>query len=457
MNLTNSNLRIKRIKNTLSTMGPKNFSRINWASESELDKFNKIRTQKIKSICSSCNFLIDKRKMFYGNLSKGCFLCSTAKAHKWIIENKCNAACFYCVYGLGPNINKNIDLDSKTRTLKDIIEYIRINNLEGLSITGGEPLLKYNYLLKSIKTIKETFKDIYMWLYTNGILLTEEKIILLKKAGLDEIRIDIAAVNYNLDKVKLASNHILTAVEFPAIPEDTLKLKKTIKNLALLNINHCNLIQLEMSIYNFEEFNKRNYHIYPTQESPVVIESELCALEIMEYAVSNNIDLPIHYCGFPYREKNRHPPPISKLKNYESLSKINYLRTISIDGVPLVLTHNNEFLDSNIKSLLISSAKKNKKIEINYYDFLIELTNKDYLLENIILKRSLVKKINLSPKDFLIWYLRFIKQIKDLDILSSKIKEYSLGIKIDEKIRESLNNVERLYEFEEYLEGLQIL
>lgn len=48
--------------------------------------------------------------------------------------------------------------------------------------------------------------NIYFWLYTNGINVTEDKCKLLKNNGINEIRFDLAATNYSNNNLNIIYN-----------------------------------------------------------------------------------------------------------------------------------------------------------------------------------------------------------------------------------------------------------
>ncbi len=58
-------------------------------------------------------------------------------------------------------------------------------------------------------------------MYTNGILADETKLKALADENLNEIRFDIGATGFSLDKVKLAKGIIPNiTIEIPSIPEE---------------------------------------------------------------------------------------------------------------------------------------------------------------------------------------------------------------------------------------------
>ncbi|MDR0304175.1 MAG: hypothetical protein LBH98_05325 [Chitinispirillales bacterium] len=114
--------------------------------------------------------------------------------------NKCNGTCSFCA------INKNIDKRSLVKMSENDFFKI-INNLAELNFCGlvnyfsnNEPLLD-NRIFDFIKYGVSKLPNAYHIVYTNGILLTEEKFQMLIDTGLTYLRID----NYN-DKLKMNSN-----------------------------------------------------------------------------------------------------------------------------------------------------------------------------------------------------------------------------------------------------------
>ena len=74
----------------------------------------------------------------------------------------------------------------------------------GASISGGEPLLTLGRSLSFIRAIKNRFGSaMHVWLYTNGTLATVDILTQLRDAGLDEIRFDIGATDYNLGMIRM--------------------------------------------------------------------------------------------------------------------------------------------------------------------------------------------------------------------------------------------------------------
>jgi len=126
----------------------------------------------------------------------------------------CNLNCIYCSLNEGINCTKPdyyVDCDLLIRKTKRLVSKkqhpvtIRI-------CAHGEPLL-YPDMEKLIEELKKINNINYITLGTNGTLLTEKKIIQLKKAGLDQIGLSlnafdqeeaqqIAGCHYDVERMK---------------------------------------------------------------------------------------------------------------------------------------------------------------------------------------------------------------------------------------------------------------
>jgi len=281
-------------------------------------------------------------KLYTGELSPGCATCGAGTWSCAYLTKQCTAACFFCPSEPGsdgslPRANR-LPLPS----LEAYIAFLRFFRFCGVAFSGGEPLLAFEDLVTWITRIKHEFGDgIYLWVYTNGDLVDEDKLRVLHQAGLDEIRINIRARDYRLAPVILARKFIQTVtVEIPAIPEDYKILKDRIVDLHKLGVDHLNLHQLFANQVNYRSLAKRSYTFLPLvgTASPV-LESEIAVLRLLLFALQNQIELPINYCSLVYRTRydelahRRRAASLSK-RNQDTVAETGLLRRLSIGGPP---------------------------------------------------------------------------------------------------------------------------
>jgi pyruvate formate-lyase activating enzyme-like uncharacterized protein len=280
-----------------------------------------------------------------GSLSPGCRTCIEGTWSCLYITGACTRNCFFCP---SPQSNENRDRQPVVpenvsfASAHDYVEYLKQFDFRGISFSGGEPLLVMGRVLDYMKAIKRCFGDRhYIWVYTNGDLVTNETLLLLKKAGLNELRFDIAANGYDLGAIKKAVDYIDTvSVEIPAIPEDVELVKPLLKEMENIGVKHLNLHQLMRTSHNSEHMKRRGYSpvneaLYPCQTP--ILESELAALELMKHAVDTKINLGINYCSRCYKAKfqgmaNRKRAALFSSGNLSDVSGIGYLRKMAIDA-----------------------------------------------------------------------------------------------------------------------------
>jgi pyruvate formate-lyase activating enzyme-like uncharacterized protein len=305
------------------------------------------------------------------NLSPGCRICAEGDWSCLFITGRCNCRCFYCPTGQGDN-----DLPTTNtvefRTPADYVGYLEVFGFRGASISGGEPLLNPKRSLAYVRAIKKHFGDrMHVWLYTNGTLADEEILRQLSDAGLDEIRFDIGATDYHLDKLKLAAGVIPTVtVEIPAIPEDLERLKTKMIEMRDAGVAYLNLHQLRLTPYNFEHLVARNY-TFLHGEKVTVLESELTALELVRHSLDHKIGLPVNYCSFVF--KNRYQGRAGRIRNsrfivkaHESLTDHGYIRTLTLVGSPeAVVRQERSFGEQAVSGQLWSKGNSRDKLVIH--------------------------------------------------------------------------------------------
>jgi uncharacterized protein len=313
------------------------YQALNFPPIKELEAAQRQRDALLAALAGQVETGCHGAKLDMRNLSPGCRICVAGGWSCLFISGKCNCDCFYC-----PTIQDDIGLPTTNtvafRHPADYVTYLERFGFSGASISGGEPLLTPNRTLGFITAIKRHFgAKLHLWLYTNGTLLTEELLLQLRDAGLDEIRFDIGAADYQLKALKRAAGIIPTlTVEIPAIPEEVERLKGLLFDLQDVGVQHLNLHQLRLTPHNYPRLLSRGYR-FLHGDKVSVLDSELAALEILQYAVEKNVGPAINYCSFVY--KNRFQSQAARLRNatfvskgFESLTENGYIRILTLLG-----------------------------------------------------------------------------------------------------------------------------
>jgi pyruvate-formate lyase-activating enzyme len=212
----------------------------------------------------------------YGNNpSRGCTAC---KQNRWVtifIGKACNLKCSFCpqapkpLYGDERDTNGMISTsfgrESYTELIKKLELSIQAKKIDAIGYSGGEPLMYVDRIVDYADKIRNINSNIYQYIYTNGVLVDEQKLLRLREAGITEIRFDLAATNFSkkvIKKMEVAKEIFkIISVEVPALPGIALKIKKNIKNLLSIGIHQINLCEVVINEFNWEFFKNEPFYI----------------------------------------------------------------------------------------------------------------------------------------------------------------------------------------------------
>ena len=107
------------------------------------------------------------------------------------LNSDCNLNCRYCY-----SVNK-IDLDKNNinKTVGEVLK--KFPNINNVTLTGGEPLLKYEFLIEMLKNLKDKKNKTIL---TNGFLLSKDKIRKFKELD-TKLRISIDSFCHGEKKI----------------------------------------------------------------------------------------------------------------------------------------------------------------------------------------------------------------------------------------------------------------
>jgi len=317
------------------------YDTMTWLAPETTDAASRLRESLITDIFDArtpgAGWQFSGTKLFTHKISPGCALCGNGDWSCLFINGICNAQCFYCPSTQkekGQPMTSNLEFSNP----RDYADYVRRFNIKGVSFSGGEPFLTFDRVVLFLKTLRSQVPHpLYIWMYTNGLLVTEDKLKILRDNGLDEIRFDISANHYNLEGLKKAINIIpRVTVEIPAIPEDLELTQKVIKELYELGVNHLNLHQIRCTKFNLEKLVQRGY-TFLHGPGVTVLETELTALKLIQYSLDQKIALSINYCAFTFRNQfqragGRRRNALLIKAAHEDITPTGHIRTMSVSG-----------------------------------------------------------------------------------------------------------------------------
>lgn len=325
-------------RNAQRVLGPA-YRQLKWPTSDDIRSAKLRRQTLLKRISTKAEISYCGSKPHLGPLSAGCRECASGRWSCLFLTSACTANCFFCPQDRQSNTSglplaEGIHFDNPF----DYSAFVKRFGFWGVSISGGEPLLEIQDTFAYLKQAKSgTGGRGYLWLYTNGDLLTRDIAHRLANIGLDEIRFNIAARGYDLKPLKIAVTAIPTVtVEIPAVPRDVKTVKQLIQPMYKMGVKHLNLHQLTTTEFNYRKYLSRLYTFLHEVSIPV-LESEFAALEIMKYAVEHNIRLPINYCSSSYKRRIQESGRRRRLaeetfRPFETVSPLGYLRCFSLTG-----------------------------------------------------------------------------------------------------------------------------
>ncbi len=169
------------------------------------------------------------------------------------VTGKCGRSCFYCPLSEERRGRDLVFADEMpVQGISDILQEASAFDALGTGITGGEPLLKLDYVLECIRALKHALgQQHHIHLYT-GLLPSRAILGQLKQAGLDEIRFHIPITEWShpiglKETLQQAiALGLIAGVEIPSIKSAPAIIEAVRNADAFLNVN-----ELEFSETNY--------------------------------------------------------------------------------------------------------------------------------------------------------------------------------------------------------------
>ena len=214
-----------------------------------------------------------------GKLSPGCLKCFVADsfyvnfavALATGLPTECQADCPYCADDKTTRAPKGCVRNSSTTwempeaTAGWLRQHVLANCpgsiIPTLSFSGGgDPLMHFDIVRRYMNVLSELEPQLtplpWYFLYTNGLDLSEDRAKECRAIGIDEVRFHLGASNFServYRNIEFAAKVLNTVtVETPAWPPHRDKLFEMLPRLEDMGVQHLNLGQVEINIYNKE-------------------------------------------------------------------------------------------------------------------------------------------------------------------------------------------------------------
>jgi pyruvate formate-lyase activating enzyme-like uncharacterized protein len=236
-----------------------------------------------------------------GPLIPGCEICTRTGYLSFQLGFRCNAKCPFCFLHIYQADTSNEDEKYNRQAL--LKEFHRRNNeLEGVSLTGGEPLLYLTELTACVTEMREAKPALHFWVYTNGILADDEYLGVLRNLGIREIRFNLAATNYsegvleNLERARGMFEYV--TVEVPSYPKQKDRLMGCLGELERIGIDQLNLQELWVTDANARRLEGEGYQsgmLFFTKF--FLYGSRRMTYEVMQHCVENKYSFTVNDCS----------------------------------------------------------------------------------------------------------------------------------------------------------------
>lgn len=240
--------------------------------------------------------------LFTRGLPPGCKPCLSGKGTNLYVTGLCTRDCFFC-FNQKPRKDEIVVHGIPINVPEEAAGIVERFGLRSVGLSGGEPLMFPERVLAILEVLKGMEKPPLVDLYTNGDRADEGILRRLKAAGLDGIRFDAAARDYDLAPVALARRIFdEVAVEVPVVPDDMTKMKTMILELERLRVPYLNIHELFLCSENQERVLAKGEKAKEGEQSahlswrPTARSLE-CCLELLLFASKNCRTLGVYLCS----------------------------------------------------------------------------------------------------------------------------------------------------------------
>jgi len=244
---------------------------------------------------------LERRTLYTRRLPPGCRGCLSGKGTNAFVTGLCTRDCFFC-FNQKPRTDELVVHGIRLAEPEEAPEIVRRYGLRSVGVSGGEPTMRPERLLRLVRALRTLPFRVRIDLYTNGDRLSDELLSELKDAGLDALRFNLVAREFDTEPVARALRYFdETAVEVPVIPERLAEMKDMVLRLDALGVPFLNIHELFACRENAARVTEKGYGSggatsEALQWEPVAAADE-AALSLLLFALENTTRLSVYYCS----------------------------------------------------------------------------------------------------------------------------------------------------------------
>jgi pyruvate formate-lyase activating enzyme-like uncharacterized protein len=245
---------------------------------------------------------IEGDSMLVGTLPLGCNLCIKGSKMVLFVTGLCDSSCYYCPISQEKSGKDVVFADEMpVGDEADILFEANAIKSEGAGISGGDPLCDLDRTLKYIKLLKHEYgSNFHLHLYTSQTDVSEDVLLKLQNAGLDEIRFHPQTEDWSGIQRALETNMVV-GIEVPAIPGKQEDLKKIAKRAEEIGVSFLNINELEASETNFGKLVSMGMRL-TNMESASIKGSASTAKEVLKWSEDNLQNISVHFCSARFKD-----------------------------------------------------------------------------------------------------------------------------------------------------------
>ena len=244
---------------------------------------------------------LERRTLYTRRLPPGCRGCLAGKGTNAFVTGKCTRDCFFC-FNQKPRTNELVVHGIRLSEPEEAPDIVRRYGLRSVGVSGGEPTLRPDRLLRLVRALRSLPFRVRIDLYTNGDRLSDALLSQLKDAGLDAIRFNLVAREFDTEPVERALRYFdETAVEVPVIPERLPEMQDMVLRLDALGVPFLNIHELFACRENSARVAERGYGSGGASSETLLWEpvagADEAALSLLLFALEKTSRLSVYYCS----------------------------------------------------------------------------------------------------------------------------------------------------------------
>jgi pyruvate formate-lyase activating enzyme-like uncharacterized protein len=244
---------------------------------------------------------LDRRTLYTRRLPPGCRGCLAGKGTNAFVTGLCTRECFFC-FNQKPRTDELVVHGIRLAEPEEAPEVVRRFGLRSVGVSGGEPTMLPERLLRLVRALRTLPFRVRIDLYTNGDRLDDALLAALKDAGLDALRFNLVARDFDTEPLERALRHFdETAVEVPVVPERLGEMQSMVLRLDALGVPFLNLHELFVCRENAVRVAHEGYRAGGEAGRALMWEpvanADEAALSLLLFALRNTTRLSTYYCS----------------------------------------------------------------------------------------------------------------------------------------------------------------